>query len=185
MLPPWATAPEEGREDWREAAVLILLHPYGEDWGLPLLLRSEDLPHHRGQMGLPGGAREALRAGLAPESLEETALRETEEEIGVGRGEIEILGTLSRLNITRSGFSVLPFVAWTGLEPSYRLQESEVAALIETPLSRITGPGVEEEAEILVDGGPRRVPCYRVEGHIVWGATAMILAELSSVLAAI
>lgn len=177
MNPTWAAALGSDRPAWRDAAVLVLLHPLGEGIGLPLLLRTEELPHHRGQIGLPGGAKEK------GEDLEKTALRETEEEIGVPREAIKILGRLSRITIARSGFSVLPFVGWAAAPPSYRLQESEVADLIEAPLSAFLGPGAASEAEICVDEELRRVPCYRVAGRIVWGATAMMLAELASLLA--
>jgi 8-oxo-dGTP pyrophosphatase MutT (NUDIX family) len=177
MTPVWATGRGYERSVWRDAAVLVLLHPLGEGIGLPLLLRTEGLPHHRGQIGLPGGARES------GEDLEETALRETEEELGVPRKAIEVLGHLSRLRIARSGFSVLPFVGWAAVPPSYRLQETEVAALIEAPLSTFLEPGAVSEAEISVEGESRRVPCYRVLGRTVWGATAMILSELASLLA--
>ena len=176
MLPPWAPHLDVGREDWREASVLLLLHPLGDSLGLPLVLRSEALPQHKGQVGLPGGAREA------GEALEETALRETEEEIGVPRGAVEILGTLSRILISRSGFSVLPFVGWTPVQPSYSLQRSEVDALFEAPLSSLLEEGSESEAEVIVEGELRSVPCYSIAGRIVWGATAMILSELARVL---
>jgi 8-oxo-dGTP pyrophosphatase MutT (NUDIX family) len=177
MTPAWAAGLDYDRPVWRDAAVLALLHPLGEGIGLPLLLRTEGLPHHRGQIGLPGGARES------GEDLEETALRETEEEIGVPREAVEILGQLSRVRIARSGFSVVPFVGWAAVPPSYRLQETEVATLIEAPLSAFLEPGAMTEAEIGVEGESRRVPCYRVSDRIVWGATAMMLAELASLIA--
>lgn len=176
MLPSWSREVSSVERPWRDAAVLILIHPLGDGFGFPLLVRGDGLPHHGGQIGLPGGAREG------GESLEETALRETEEEIGVPRGAVEILGGLSRIHIFRSGFSVQPFVGWTPATPDYRLQESEVAGLIDAPLSFLTAPGAEAEAEISVEGSKRRVPCYRVSGRVVWGATAMMLAELSDLL---
>lgn len=176
MLPAWASGIDPGDRSWRDAAVLVLLHPLGDGLGFPLLVRGDGLPHHGGQIGLPGGARED------GENLEETALRETEEEIGVGRESVEILGQLSRLRIARSGFSVQPFVGWTAVTLSYKLQESEVAAVIEAPLSLLTEPGAEDEAEISVEGEARRVPCYRVSGRVIWGATAMMLAELASLI---
>ena len=176
MIPAWSREASPVERPWRDAAVLILLHPLGDGLGFPLLVRGDGLPHHGGQIGLPGGGRDG------GESLEETALRETEEEIGVGRESVEILGQLSRLRIARSGFSVLPFVGWTAVTLSYKLQESEVAAVIEAPLSLLTEPGAEDEAELSVEGEARRVPCYHVSGRVIWGATAMMLAELASLI---
>jgi 8-oxo-dGTP pyrophosphatase MutT (NUDIX family) len=173
MLPPWVPGLDPGRDEWRDAAVLLLIHPLEQGFGFPLLLRGDSLPQHRGQVGLPGGAREE------GESLEETALRETEEEIGVPRESVEIVGSLSRIRIARSGFSVLPFVGWARTQPAYRLQETEVAALFEAPLSSLLQPITDGEAEIPAEGGARRVPCYRLSGRVVWGATAMILSELA------
>ena len=176
MLPTWAAGVDPGERTWRDAAVLILLHPLGDALGFPLLVRGDALPHHGGQIGLPGGAREE------GESLEETALRETEEEIGVHRDSVEIIGQLSRLHIARSGFSVLPFVGWTAVTHAYKLQKSEVAAIIEAPLSLLSEPGAEGEAELPIEGEMRRVPSYRFSGKVVWGATAMMLAELASLI---
>jgi 8-oxo-dGTP pyrophosphatase MutT (NUDIX family) len=178
MIPAWSREASPVERPWRDAAVLILIHPLGPGLGFPLLVRSDGLPHHSGQIGLPGGAREGT------ESFEETALREAEEEIGVPGGSVELLGSLSRLRIARSGYDVQPFVGWTPATPSYKLQESEVAGLIDAPLSFLCEPGAEGEAELSVDGGQRLVPCYRVSGRVVWGATAMMLAELADLLAA-
>ena len=178
MIPAWSREASPAERPWRDAAVLILIHPLGDGFGFPLLVRGDGLPHHSGQIGLPGGAREG------GESLEETALREAEEEIGVPRVAVEVLGGLSTLRIARSGFSVQPFVGWTPATPSYKLQESEVAGLIDAPLSFLCEPGAEGEAELPVEGEARRVPCYRAAGRVVWGATAMMLAEFAAILAA-
>lgn len=168
--------PEPPAGPWKEAAVLVLLYPSRADLAFPLLLRSRGLAHHGGQVGLPGGSR------LVGERLADTALRETEEEIGVNSGEIELLGALSPLRINRSGFELWPFVGWVAERPPFSLQAGEVAGLVEAELTALLDPRSVIEAEIEADDASRTVPAYRISGLTVWGATAMVLSELAALL---
>ncbi len=126
---------------------------------------------------MPGGS---LEPG---ETEEQAALRETFEEIGVEPERVRLLGALSPLSIEVSRFQVSPFVGWTEGRPAFKSQESEVERIVEGSVSELLDPsfmGIE-----VLGRSDRRgpAPCYRLaEGLLVWGATAMILAELSVVL---
>ncbi|HTX71972.1 MAG TPA: CoA pyrophosphatase [Rectinemataceae bacterium] len=158
--------------NYREAAVLVLLYPSAGRLLFPLTLRSEGTRSHRGQVSLPGGAREEN------ETLVETAFRETHEEIGVGAGGIHLLGALSPLDVPPSGFHVQPYVACLDAPPRFVVERGEVAQLIEAPLSALLEPDAAREERRVLVGQDSRVPYYLFGGHKVWGATAMILAEL-------
>ena len=176
-------APRPARDGWRpddlpsharRAAALILLYPTGAGVTLPLTVRHSALPHHAGQVSLPGG-----RIDL-DESAEHAALREAEEEVGIDPGRVRLLGPLSTLWVIVSNHVVQPFVAVTDERPQFRLAAREVAQLMEMPLADLHDPrkvGWErrEREGVLVD-----VPFFTLEGHQVWGATAMMLGEFGA-----
>lgn len=161
-------------EDARQSAVLILLYP-GQKGGiyLPIQERTAYDGVHSRQMGLPGGGVEDEDA-----DFETTALRETEEEIGIQRQEIELLGRLSPLYIPPSNYFVQPVVGRLEGTPRFRLDPTEVAALYEAPITAFTGPDSVGTSQIpFRDGKPREVPRFMVSDRIVWGATAMMMGE--------
>jgi 8-oxo-dGTP pyrophosphatase MutT (NUDIX family) len=168
-------------EDCRQASVLLLLYPYScdhPDFYLALTRRPEYPGAHSGQISLPGGRREE------PESLLETALRETAEEIGVLPETVEIIGQLSPLYTPPSNFCIHPFVGFSCAHPAFQINPREVAELIEVPLSLFLKPEVyKEEIWRLQNFGERQVPFFDIFGHKVWGATAMILSEFLALLA--
>ncbi|MGO8693997.1 MAG: NUDIX hydrolase [Rectinemataceae bacterium] len=176
MAPPHRGA-LDSRANYRDAAVLVLLYPRGGSLRFPLTLRSEATSTHKGQVSLPGGAREE------GESLLDTALRETREEIGVDPDGVEVLGGLSALDIPHSGFHVQPFVAVAREVPRFLPEPREVAELIEAVLDELLAEDAAQLEERRVGAEPVMVPFYRLGGHKVWGATAMILAELRELLA--
>lgn len=181
MLPSYRQGlPEEpeGREGWRQAAVLVLLYPVAGLLHFPLIERSAEVGRHRGEVGLPGGALEAGETG------EEAALREAREELGLEAeaARPELLGALSPLRVPPSGYEVRPYVALLPARPAFRPEPAEVAALFEAPLGALLEPEVRDEEERLFGGRPFLVPFFRLGGRKVWGATAMILAELAAVL---
>ena len=173
MAPSWRRDTLQPEEHYRPSAVLILLYQNGERLYFPLILRSSHLNHHANQIGLPGGA---LEVG---ESAEEAALRETEEELGIGTALVQILGSLSPLGLSVSGYTIYPFVAYHDGPLNLQLNTAEVARCIIVPLEAL----LEQQAIIThtLDDG-RNVPAYRLAGATVWGATAMILAELAEIL---
>jgi 8-oxo-dGTP pyrophosphatase MutT (NUDIX family) len=178
-------APSPLRKGWqpddqpagaREAAALILLYPGDAGPSFPLTMRRHDLPHHPGQISLPGG-------GLGPgEDAAAAALREAHEEIGVDPRHIRIIGALSPLWVVVSNFLVRPFVGVTDRRPDFRASPREVAALIETPVQWVTDPARIGWDERVRDGIVIRFPYFDFRGQHVWGATAMILGEFGAVL---
>lgn len=161
----------------RPAAVLVLLCPTQEGWTVPLTLRPDDLADHPGQISLPGGAVED------GESTSETALRELREELGVASSGIELLGPLSKLYLYHSDFLIWPWLAVTRNKPIWRPNPREVAELIELPLAMISPVNQPATLNHEQRGLRFRAPCYRWRRHAIWGATAMILAELGELVA--
>ena len=156
----------------REAGVLALLHPVEGGPGVVLIERPGHLNKHAGQVAFPGGRREEGESRL------EAAIRETWEEVGVSADRFEILGSLTPLFVPPSGFCVYPFVAWADSLPPFVTDPNEVAGAFSVPLAEfVDGP----RSLINHPRLQRPVPAYEVGGHIVWGATAMMLSELAVV----
>lgn len=161
----------------REAGVLALLYPDAE--GVPTLLltlRHAALRQHGGQVSFPGGRVEA------GETTEEAALRETHEEVGVEPGAVEVLGALSPLYVYVSRFCIYPHVALCPRDPRPHPTDAEVAALIPTSLPLLAAPETRRDTRRTLRGVDMAIPYFDVAGHQVWGATAMMLAELVAVL---
>jgi 8-oxo-dGTP pyrophosphatase MutT (NUDIX family) len=154
----------------RRAAVLVPL--FVRDGGLWILLtrRTETLEHHRGQISFPGGAEEA-----EDESLYQTAVRESEEEIGLLPSDVRYLGALSPLT-TVTEFYVEPFVAAIPFPYPFRPQESEIAELIEVPIAKLLDPRALERR--LLPGREQPTLFYHHGRHVIWGATARMVKEL-------
>lgn len=170
----------EAPSDARVAAVMVTLFPKEENWNLLLIKRKTvHGDRHSGQIGFPGGKFE-------PEdgTLIQTALRETEEEVGIGRGNINVLGPLTDLYIPVSNFVVHPYVGVLDQQPTYRLQPTEVSRVYETPLRRFLHPDARKKTDLQIAEGLnlKNVPYFDVEGEVLWGATAMILSELLEVI---
>ncbi len=160
------------------AAVLILLF---EKEGAPYLVltrRKEYEGAHGGQISLPGGKTE-LRDG----TLIETALRETEEEIGVNRQKITIIGQLTDLYIPVSNFMVSPFIAYTMNIGDYKIDPSEVEYIIECNLYDLLSPDNIKRKKVQVDLQRLTVPYFQIDNEEIWGATAMILSEFAAICA--
>jgi 8-oxo-dGTP pyrophosphatase MutT (NUDIX family) len=161
------TAAPEGS---RRAAVLVPLFVRNGALWILLTRRTDTLEHHRGQIAFPGGAEEE-----GDDSLLATALRETEEEIGVAGDAVVPLGTLPTLT-TVTDFYVAPFVGAIPHPYPFRPAESEIAELIEVPLRSLYDPGIREER--LLPGRTEPTLFYHSGPHVIWGATARILADL-------
>lgn len=157
----------------RLGAIMMLLFAEQGTLHLVLTRRRPDLAAHPGQISFPGGRHEP------PETMAQTALRETEEEIGMPAQEIEILGGLTPIYIPPSDYQVYPFVgrAGRGERPLLIPQPSEVAEIIETPLDSLLQPGVRVEEWWDLGGQRLLVPYFAVGKHKVWGATAIMLSE--------
>jgi 8-oxo-dGTP pyrophosphatase MutT (NUDIX family) len=131
---------------------------------------------HRGQISFPGGSMDPGEDAVA------AALREADEELGVQPASVIVLGQLSPLYIPPSGFCIYPIVAYTPRRPDFNANVSEVAEVLEVPLSHLVKPATRCEETWEIRGAPVRVPYYAFETHKVWGATAMVLCELLSLL---
>ena len=159
--------------------VLILLYPHDGELYFALMRRT-DHPEdrHKGQISLPGGRHEAADADYRA-----TALREAREELGIALEAYELLGTLSTLYIPPSNFYVYPSVAYTPVRPAFVPDPGEVAELIEVPLRTLLDPRtriVEEWTMPQLNDTRVMMPHYHIDGHKVWGATAMVLAEFAA-----
>lgn len=126
---------------------------------------------HSAQVSFPGGAWETEDI-----SLEQTALRECREEIGVD-GHIEILGTLSPLHIPVSNYLVSPYVGWIESKPEFHPDPSEVQYVIEASLEGLLDPAMRDMETLYHHQNPVEAPFYRVGKEKIWGATAMMLSE--------
>lgn len=161
-----------------DAAVLVPL--IDRPGGIQVLFtqRTPHLDDHAGQISFPGGRVEAGDA-----SREETALRETEEEIGLGRAAIALLGRLPDYEIP-SGFRITPVVGW--IEPPLALQPDpfEVADIFEAPLAHFLDGDRYQRREYHFRGRHRHYLAIPYEGRYIWGATAGMLYNLCRVLRA-
>ena len=164
----------ESAEGLRRSGVLVpLLVREGRLWIL-FTRRTETVEHHRGQISFPGGAQER-----EDESLFETALRESEEEIGLARGDAILLGELSPI-VTVTNFYVEPYVAAIPQPYVFRPQEAEIAEVLEVPVAALMDPAALEKKPL--PGRDELVLFYHYRQHVIWGATARMLAELLEVL---
>jgi 8-oxo-dGTP pyrophosphatase MutT (NUDIX family) len=168
MAPPEGVIP-------REAAALLLLYPLeGELW-LPLTVRSARLTTHRGEVSLPGGG-----ADPGDEGPVGTALREAWEELGVEPANVEVLGPLTPFYIAPSNNRLTPVVGLNAGVPALRPDPDEVEAAFSVPLRTLLDPATLRE-EVWERRGERfRVPFFALEGYKVWGATALLLSELTA-----
>jgi 8-oxo-dGTP pyrophosphatase MutT (NUDIX family) len=161
----------------RGAAALLLLFPVDASPHLLLTVRSSDLPKHAGQVSLPGG-------GVEPdETIEDAALREAHEEVGINRGDVELLGRMTPLHIPVSGYILHPVVGVARSRPDLRVEASEVAQVLEPSVGVLVDPRTRRQRpRMREDGFFQNVPYFEIGGYQVWGATAMILSEFLALL---
>lgn len=172
----YVSAPPESRK----AGVLASFFWKNEDWHLVFIERNQnDKDHHGGQIGFPGGKFEP-----DDETLLNTALREAEEEVGIVREDVKVLGHLTNLYIPVSNFEVHPFVGFLEYQPVYRLQEEEVSSVLEVPFSHFRNSAEKRTTNVRIGKHLtlNNVPYFDVQGKILWGATAMILSELMEII---
>ena len=166
------------KQNARQGAVMIMFYEKGSNIYIPLIKRPDYNGTHANQVSFPGGKHD-------PEDndLYHTATRENYEEIGIAGDKINIIGKLSEHYITASNFNVLPVVSYHNSQPNFKPDNFEVASLLEVNLCDLIDDTKIKEKEIIVKGGFKlRAPYYELNGEVVWGATAMMLAELRQIL---
>jgi len=157
------------------AAVLVALYEdAGGDLRVVLTKRRADLRRHAGEISFPGGRREEEDA-----TLEETALREAEEEVGLPRARVTIVGALERTSTFATNYVIHPFVGLLASEPvedGWRPSECEVETVLEPSLEQVRA--ARGRTRIERHGFAFEVDAYLFDGQVVWGATARIVEEL-------
>jgi 8-oxo-dGTP pyrophosphatase MutT (NUDIX family) len=177
-------APEDGRKSMTaeeieraaSAAVLVPLVNRREQVTVLLTQRTPHLNAHAGQISFPGG-----RAEAQDRSIEETALRETEEEIGLSRAQVTLLGQLPD-HYVPTGFRVSPIVGWVEPPFSLKLDEFEVAQAFEVPLDFFLDSANHKRESAIRNGRLRHFYVMPYQGHNIWGATAAMLVTLARIL---
>jgi 8-oxo-dGTP pyrophosphatase MutT (NUDIX family) len=151
------------------AGVLVPLFEHNGGLNVILTQRTDDVEHHKGQISFPGGLKEENDATII-----ETALREAEEEIGLSRKSVEILGVLNDFQ-TPSGFHITPVVAFLPFVPSFFLNTAEVFQIFDVPLSFFLDTRNERVERHEYSGKVRNVYFYQYGQFEIWGATAAML----------
>lgn len=162
----------EGTPDPRPAAVLVPLYVRDRELWTLFTKRSQAVESHKGQVSFPGGLE-----ALDDSSPWDTAIRETEEEIGVPRKAVLRLGTLPEV-VTLTGFRIRPFVGALPYPFELREDAREVESVIQLPIRVLLGPTLVEERGVAWRGKSIATPVYHVKGHVIWGATAFLLSSL-------
>lgn len=164
-------------ERTRRSAVLICFYPYQNAVFLPLILRPQYDGVHAGQMAFPGGRMERI-----DENLTRTALRETQEEVGIRVSDVTVLGLLTELFIPPSNFYVQPVVGVLPYRPDFYPDPREVEAVVEVELDTLLDETIVGDSQVDVRGTLVDAPYYQIQDYRVWGATAMMISELLMVM---
>jgi 8-oxo-dGTP pyrophosphatase MutT (NUDIX family) len=161
----------------RRAAVLVTLFEESSQARIVFIRRSDRVGTHRGDVAFPGGV---LDLGETPVAA---ALREAYEEVGIRPDEVEVIGRLPEFAATGSGFHITPVVAVAGNRPHYVANHAEIDAVFDSSLVEILDPARYREETWRSPGGPPAdIPFFELEGGTVWGATAVMLLGLLSVI---
>jgi 8-oxo-dGTP pyrophosphatase MutT (NUDIX family) len=161
----------------KPSSVLILFYPQNDRPHIVFIERPQYDGVHSGQMAFPGGKAEST-----DKSLQQTALRETGEEIGVNINDIKIIGKLTELYIPPSNYLVEPFVGFLNYMPGFVPEIKEVSEIVTVGFDEITDEKNFQVRNIDASGLKYNVPCFYVQKKIIWGATSMILNELVEVM---
>ncbi|MDI9356774.1 MAG: CoA pyrophosphatase [Chitinophagaceae bacterium] len=168
----------EGRTDASKSAVLILFYPTdNKNPHFPLIQKPKNSRVHSNQIAFPGGRYEEQDTNLF-----RTALRETQEEIGIDASTVHIIGNLTSLYIPISNFILFPVVGFLDYSPTFIPDNNEVAKIIPAPVEWLLHTEIKTKNIPLYSIHNTLVPCYEIENHVIWGATAMVLSELYDLL---
>jgi 8-oxo-dGTP pyrophosphatase MutT (NUDIX family) len=168
----------ENQKNAKQSAVLVIVYPMETSLFTILMLRPSEFGIHSDQISFPGGRFEEV-----DQNLQETALRETTEELGIDAAGLKVLGALTPVYIPVSNFLVHPFVASCNHRPLLLPNPAEVREVIDTNLKMFLDEKVKGHGQFF-SGTKNNIvaPFYKINGYKIWGATAMILSELSHIL---
>jgi 8-oxo-dGTP pyrophosphatase MutT (NUDIX family) len=181
MLPEGRSMPDDYLnkiQNYKKSAVFALL--FEEEEGINLLLtqRHEYEGKHSGQISFPGGKMEAIDTDLL-----HTAYRETQEEVGISKTQIELITALSPLYIPVSNFYVQPYLGYLQQSLSFTINAREVKNIIKFPVQQINNPAIQKIKKIAASSGfTLSVPAFEIDEYTVWGATAMMLKEIGELI---
>lgn len=159
-----------------QSSVLILLFPHKGTINTCLIRRPLKMRNHGGQIAFPGGRYETCDTDLF-----ETALRESFEEVGTDRNQLDIIGVLTPLYIQVSNFVINPVIAWSDTIPSFKIDNREVDELFIIPVEKFLNHTSTLLKEVTTIRGTFEVPGYYIDQLFIWGATAMIISEFNEI----
>jgi len=168
-------AQEAVKKAVRPAAVLIPLFRRVDEWHILYTRRTDSVEHHKGQVSFPGGATDP-----GDQSAEDTALRETEEEIGIQRGDVRLLGRLGRM-VTISNYEITPVVGVVPWPYAYRVHTVEVGRVFSMPLAWLAARDNWQEL-VRAETGHAVITYMPYDGELLWGATARMTVNFVNAL---
>lgn len=175
---PYLYAEDFVQRNPRESAVMMLLYPKGLKTHVLLIERATYKGIHSGQVGFPGGKYEQEDV-----DLEHTALRETQEEVGIVNRDIQIIQPYTKIYVPPSNFYVQPYLGISKKELSFTPDAFEVANIIELPLDILLQDQLVQEVQMKTSYASwTQVPAFIYKDYTIWGATAMMLSELKETL---
>lgn len=151
------------------AGVMLLIYPKDGEYCILLQKRSTKVDSHKGEISLPGG-----KVDPGDATLLDTALRETHEEMGIDPADVEVFGALDQ-TATTTGFCTSPFAGTIPYPYKFSPQETEVAEVLEVPVSSLVDDANRRDEIRVADGDLEYAPVFAYDGHIIFGATARIL----------
>jgi 8-oxo-dGTP pyrophosphatase MutT (NUDIX family) len=177
MLPPNIKLKDpQNPQNVKQSGVLLLLYPHNGKLQICFIRRPDSMKFHGGQIAFPGGKYEQ-----SDKNLVNTALRESKEEIGIKTDDIIILGELTTLYVSVSNFYIKPVVGYCISKPNFKINNHEVEELITLPVEFFNNKNIIQVKEVETSSGKLNTPCFVIKNQIIWGATAMILAEFLSI----
>lgn len=162
----------------KKAGVNILFHPNNNKVYFTLILRNKYKGVHSNQIGLPGG-----RFENGDKDIFQTALRETNEEIGVHSKKITLIKKLNNVYVPPSNYDIFPFMVYTADKANFIIDKNEVQGVINIEIDQLINSKIVKRKGSQISNRQIDVlvPAYRFSGHYVWGATAMILSEVKDI----